>query len=192
MDLWNSTTHFLASQFSWSSFKACLAAGLVWFWAQVSMAAGLAHPSIPSLVALVTLDFALASYVALREDRFTRQGFWHGMGKYLSYSLIFIVTGIADNGIGITDFPVNLTVGMSCWGIAGEAISCLGHIDHIFPGRIPPWIFVRLRTFRASIERNASGYDRRKEDWRGYWRAEEGANEQALEQCRGRIPEDEE
>jgi len=158
-----------------------------------STVASLAHPSIPFLVALVCIDFALAAGIALHEDRFTWPGFRHGLGKFVAYSMIFIVTGLADNGIGVGGWPLNITVGVSCWAIAGETASCLRHIDHIFPGRLPSWVIERLLTFQYSIERDASGSgsDRGKEDWRGYWR--ENCllkNDKAPAPCQGRISDE--
>ena len=201
MDILNSAMQFLGSQFSWSSAKAACAVILAGIFSLFSTAASLAHPSIPFLVALVCIDFALAAGIALQENRFTWPGFRHGLGKFVAYGLIFIVTGLADSGIGVSGWPLNLTVGMSCWAIAGETVSCLRHIDHIFPGRLPVWVIERLLTFQNSIERDNSGHDRRQDDWRGYWRAGEadksrpfktgGAPEEEVPaDCRGRIPED--
>lgn len=208
MDLWNSVTQFLNSQLSWSSAKAAFAVAFAGVCSLVSMGADLAHPSIPFLVALVCIDFALAAGIAWSENRFTWPGFRHGLGKFVAYALIFIVTSLADRGMGIAGWLLNLTVGVSCYAIAGEAVSSLRHIDHLFPGRLPNWVIERLLTFQCSIERDASGYGRRKEDWRGYWREREAdrdcplkndeapgvasADDDIPASCRGRIPEDEE
>ena len=170
MDILNSAMQFLSGQLSWSSAKAACAAVFAVFFSLYSTAASLAHPSIPFLVALVCIDFALAAGVALYENRFTWPGFRHGLGKFVAYSLIFIVTGIADRGIGVSGWVLNITVGMSCWAIVGETVSCLRHIDYLFPGRLPAWMIERLLTVQHSIERDALGGSRRREDWRGYWR----------------------
>lgn len=210
MDLWNSVMQFLNDQLSWSSAKAAYAVIFAGVCSLFSTAAGLAHPSIPFLVTLVCIDFVMAAGIALYENRFTWTGFRHGLGKFLAYALIFIVTSLADQGMGIAGWLLNLTVGLSCYAIAGESVSCLRHIDHIFPGRLPGWVIERLLTFQYSIERDASGQNRRQDDWRGYWRAGEAdcqtgsvrncplKNRNAPEEdelpadCRGRIPDDEE
>lgn len=207
MDILNSALQFLSLQFSWCSLKAACAAMFAGVFSLFFTAAGLAHPSIPFLVGLVCIDFALAAGVSLHENRFTWPGFRHGLGKFVAYSVIFIVTELADSGMGVSGWPLNITVGMSCWAIAGETASCLRHVDHIFPGRLPPWIIERLLTLRHSIERDTSGsrtravgHNQRQEDWRGYWRMERdcplgGDNmpeEESPVSCRGRIPEDKE
>lgn len=204
MELWNSAAQFLNNLLSWSSAKAACAAVLAGVCSISSAALNVAHPSIFFLIALVCIDFALAAGIAWQEDRFTWPGFRHGLGKFLAYALIFIVTTIADYGMGIAGWPLNLTVAVSCYAIAGESISSLRHIDHIFPGHLPNWVIKRLETIRSSIERDASGHGRRQEDWRGYWRESEADRNCPLKStetpeeselpsdCRGRIPDDEE
>lgn len=189
MDILNSAMQFLGGQLSWSSAKAVCAALFAGLFSLFATAVSFAHPSILFLVALVCIDFALAAGRALCENRFTWPGFRHGLGKFVAYSMIFIVTELADNGIGVAGWPLNITVGMSCWAIAGETVSCLRHIDLIFPGRLPNWVIERLLTFQHSIERDAA---HRKDDWRGYWRADEAGETKFPESCRGRIPDDEE
>ena len=121
----------------------------------------------------------------------------------MAYALIFIVTSLADQGMGIAGWLLNLTVGVSCYSIAGESVSCLRHIDHMFPGRLPGWLIERLLTFQFSIERNDAGFNRRREDWRGYWREHDpGLGAPVVEgvplievadippSCRGRIQDE--
>lgn len=196
MELWNSAVQFLNNLLSWSSAKAVCAAVLAGVCSASSAALNLAHPSIFFLIALVCIDFALAAGIAWQEDRFTWPGFMHGLGKFLAYALIFIVTTIADYGMGIAGWPLNLTVAVSCYAIAGESISSLRHIDHIFPGHLPNWVIKRLETIRSSIERDASGprtqtpgHGRGHEDWRGYWRESEAERNCPLKS--GTAPEEE-
>lgn len=100
------------------------------------------------------IDFLLAAGIALYEGRFSYVEFRYGLRKFIGYGLAFTVTAIADRGINISGLPLNITVAMSCWAMTGEAVSCLVHIDHIFPGLLPPWIIQRLRFFRNSIEKD--------------------------------------
>jgi hypothetical protein len=167
MDIWNSTVQSLGGVCSWSSARAFLAAGVAWACSALSAVFTLAHPSIPFLIALVSVDFVLAAGIAWRENSFTWGGFRHGLGKFVAYALIFIVTSLADSGMDISGWAVNLTVAVSCYSITGEALSCLRHIDYLFPGRLPVWLIKRLETIRRGIERDMSGKRRRRGDWRG-------------------------
>ena len=188
MDILVSAMQFITNQCSWSSARACSAAIFAGLFSLYSTVISFAHPSIPGLVALVLIDFALAAGIALYENHFSWAGFRHGLGKFVAYSLIFIVTGIADNSVGIAGWPLNITVGISCWAIAGELGSCLRHIEHIFPGLLPPWVLVRITTFQRSVE-YYNAHCRRKADWRSLMETE---NPIELSECRGRIPDDEE
>ena len=151
MHLWYSLTDFFGGHVSWSSAKAASSLAMAVVFAMMSAAAELAHPSIPFLIALVCIDFALAAGIAIYDKRFSCAGFRHGLGKFIGYSLAFIVTTLADKGMSIDGWPLNITVAMSCWAITGEAISCLGHINHIFPKILPPWIIVRLQSVHSNI-----------------------------------------
>lgn len=168
MDVLNSALQSIGSICSWSSLRAACALALATVFSVFADLSSMAHPSIPFLLALVMIDFASAAGIALHEDRFTWQGFRHGLGKFAGYSMIFIVTGIADTGIGINGWQINLSVAVSCYAISGEAMSCLRHIDHVFPGLLPSWVIRRLETLQASIERDLGGHARRRGDWRGY------------------------
>lgn len=147
--------------FTWSWFRAgcaTVAGGLCHAFAVVS---GFVHPSIVSLLLLLCVDFALGAGIAFWQERFTCVGFRHGCGKFVAYGMVFIVTSIADQGMGITGWPLNLTVALSYYAIAGEALSCLRHIDMIFPGRLPVWLIRRLESVRAGIERDGTLRPRR-------------------------------
>lgn len=153
MQLWQDAVECCDAVLTWSMARAVWAAVMAAASSLLSLIGSLTHPSVPFLIGLVCLDFALAASIALWENRFTLSGFKRGLAKFLGYAMIFMVTSLADNGMGIAGWVLNLTVGLSCYAIAGEAMSCLLHIDHIFPGRLPVWVLERLLTFRLSMER---------------------------------------
>lgn len=197
MDILTAAFRYLDSLLSWSTAKAAAAAIIASGCSLLSMAVWFAHPSIPFLLALVCMDFALGVYIALREYKYSWTGFRHGLGKFVAYSLAFIVTSFADQGIGIASWDVNITVLLSTYAISGEGASCLVKIDHIYPGRIPAWLITRLLTLRKSMENDTYGFSRRKGDWsihrqRDDRRMGDALPEEIPASCRGRIPDDEE
>lgn len=163
MDIWESVRQMMESVFAWSWFRAVCAAAAAGICQAMTVIGGFVHPSIAWLLVLLCVDFIFGAGIALYEARFTIRGFRHGCGKFVAYGLIFIVTTVADRGMGITEWPLNLTVTLSYYAIAGEALSCLRHIDAIFPGRLPGWVIRRLEDARASIERDGTIRPRRRD-----------------------------
>ena len=161
MGILESARQMFDSIFTWSWFRAAWATVAGGLCQAVAVIGGLVHPSIVSLLLLLCADFALGAGIAFWQERFTCVGFRHGCGKFVAYGMVFIVTSIADQGMGITGWPLNLTVAMSYYAIAGEALSCLRHIDVVFPGRLPVWLIRRLESVRASIERDGALRPRR-------------------------------
>lgn len=160
MNLWESMSGFASGQLSWSSTKALCSLAMSGIFSLVAITSEFAHPSIPFLIALVCIDLLLAVGISLYERRFSCFGFRHGLGKFVGYSLAFIVTSLADKGMAIDGWPLNITVAMSCWAITGETISCLGHIDRIFPNLLPPWIVSRLQSIREGLDQAERQADR--------------------------------
>ena len=167
-ELWAAARQFLGEFFSLQTLQGLggwLAAVYVGLCAVLSWVGDSTHPSVPFLIVLTLIDFALGAGIAWWEGHPTAQGFRRGFGKFVGYALIFIVTAIADRGMGLSGTFFNITLMVSAIALSRETLSCLRHIDYLFPGLLPQSVLRRLETYIKSVERDTARQSRRN-DWR--------------------------
>lgn len=175
MELWTAVRQFLEEFFSRQTLQGAscsLAAIYAGAYSLLVWVGGVSHPSVPFLIVLYVIDFALGAGIAVWENHPSAQGFRRGFGKLVGYAMIFIITGVADHGMGIANAFLNLTLTVSLIAMGRETFSCLKHVDYLFPGLLPKAVLRRLDAFNQSVERDASGMARRHDDWRTWGESE--------------------